>query len=194
MVAVASAPEWVIVGGAGATALLAVPSVAAVAAYRRLRGEPLPAPKPATRSLPPYGSAAREPIDRLRRSERSLHELLGIVSRSGSIPEGDVQDTSRIAAAAAASLTAVAEDVVAMERAAEGSEAAAAHLRSTITSTAARLRDGVEQYDGLVAAAALLTAPASGSAPGPASRRDALQFATDRLEGWAYGLDRLDRP
>ncbi|MDV7197858.1 hypothetical protein R4172_09805 [Rhodococcus kroppenstedtii] len=193
MVAVAAAPEWVIVGGAGATALLAVPSVAALAAYRRLRGEPLPAARPAPRALPPYGSAAREPIDRLRRSEQSLHELLGIVSRSGTVAEDDVQDTSRIAAAAAASLTAAADDVVAMERAAEGSEAAAAHLRFAIASTAARLRDGVEQYDGLVAAAALLTAPASGSAAGPASRRDALQFATDRLEGWAYGLDRLDR-
>ncbi|MBY6366392.1 hypothetical protein HQ604_06710 [Rhodococcus corynebacterioides] len=193
MVAVAAAPEWVIVGGAGTTALLAVPSVAAALAYRRLRGEPLPAARPAPRSLPPYGSAAREPMDRLRRSEQSLHELLGIVSRSGAVAEDDVQDTSRIAAAAAASLTAVADDVVAMERAASGNETAAAHLRATIPAAVRRLHEGVEQYDGLVAAAALLTAPASGSVAAQDTRRDALQFATDRLEGWAYGLDRLDR-
>jgi len=194
-VAATSAPDWLIVGGTGTTVLLGIPAVAAVAAYRRLRTTPLPPSAPARRALPPVGSAARAPVERLAASERSLHELLGILTRSGVVASEDVDDTARIAAAASASLTAVAHDIVAMERAAVGSTGAAVHLSTSITSTAARLADGVQQYDGLVAAAALLTTPgASGSLSALDSRRDALQFASDRLEGWAYGLERLQRP
>jgi hypothetical protein len=57
------------------------------------------------------------------------------------------------------------------------------------------LTDGVHQFDGLVAAAALLTAPgSSGSLTALDARRDALQFASDRLEGWAFGLEHLQKP
>lgn len=194
-VAATSAPDWIVVGGSGTTVLFAVPAVAAAAAYRRLRAQPLPAAAPVRRALPPVGSAAREPIERLAAAERSLHELTGILARSGAVAADDVHDTTRIAAAASATLTEVAHDIVAMERAALGSPAAAVHLSGSIGSTAARLTDGVHQFDGLVAAAALLTAPgSSGSLTALDARRDALQFASDRLEGWAFGLEHLQKP
>lgn len=194
-VAATSAPDWLIVGGTGSTILLAAPAVAAVATYRRLRRSPLPPPAPRRRTLPPAGSAARESMHRLVAAERSLHELLGILGRSGAVAPRDVEDTAAIASAASASLDEVAQDIVAMERAAAGSRGAAAHLEASIAATALRLGEGVDQYDGLVAAAALLTSPgSSGSLTALDTGRDALQFASDRLEGWAFGIERLQRP
>lgn len=194
-VAAASAPEWLVVGGSGMTLLLGVPAALAYASYRRLRSAPLPPAAPGRRELPPACSAAREPMTRLAGFETSLHELLAVLARAGTVPAHDLDDTARIAASASESLTSVARDIVAMERAAAASPGAARHLESSVRATAQQLTEGVEQFDSLVAAAALLTAPSTGAGDhGSQPRQDALQFASDRLEGWAFGLERLRRP
>lgn len=187
-VAAASAPEWLVVTGGGAVVVFAVPAVLAVNRYRRMRDLPLPPAAPRKRALPPWGSAARGPVQRLTGAEQSLHHLLGLVARSGAIATTDLDDTARIAAAASESLQSVAQDVVEMERAAQGSPRAAEHLSASIASAVEELDQGVDQFDELVAAAAQLTAP---GVSGPAARRDALLFASDRLRGWAFALDQL---
>ncbi|MGB7362168.1 MAG: hypothetical protein WA931_03940, partial [Rhodococcus sp. (in: high G+C Gram-positive bacteria)] len=107
-VAATSAPDWLIVGGSGTTLLLGVPAVLAASTYRRLRRKPLPSESRVRRVLPPAHSAARAHMERLAAAERSLHELLGLLTRSGSIARGDVDDTGRIAAAASSALSDVA--------------------------------------------------------------------------------------
>ncbi|QCQ93790.1 phage shock envelope stress response protein PspM [Rhodococcus sp. SGAir0479] len=191
--AVASAPDWTVVATGGAAALFAVPAVVAVGTYRRLTATPLPPAAASRRPLPPVGSAARAPMERLARAESSLHQLLGVLGRSAVVDAGELDHTGETGRAASAALRAVAADVVAMESAGRGTAAAAAHLERSITAAAGQLDVGVEQYEGLVTAAAKLTAPAQSSSYSLLGRqRDELLSASDRLEGWAEAIGEIE--
>ena len=57
--------------------------------YRWLRGEPLPPQRSrATRRLPPWGSAARQPMAALAASERGLFSLISVMERGKMLPAG----------------------------------------------------------------------------------------------------------
>lgn len=189
--ALASAPEWAMFATGGGAAVLAIPAVAALGRYRRLKGEPLPAARPVKTVLPPRTSAAYEPMNRLAGAQLSMYELSGILMRSESIDHAELSETTEVAAAAARALTDMANDIVAMERAASGSARAAGHLSATISTAAAELDNGVDQYEELVAAAARLTGPGALPTSTVAGRRAELISATDRLEGWASALAEL---
>lgn len=191
--AVASAPDWTVVATGGAAALFAVPAVAAVGTYRRLTAAPLPAATGTRRPPPPVGSAARAPMERLARAEHGLDQLLGVLRRSAVVPVEELDRTGDTARSASAALRAVAGDVVAMESAGRGTAAAAAHLERSIQAAVGQLDVGVAQYEGLVTAAAKLTAPAqSSSHPLLTGQRDELLSASDRLEGWAEAIGEVD--
>lgn len=190
--AVGSAPEWTYIATGGTAAFLAVPAVLAFGTFRRLKSQPLPAAKPVKASLPPASSAAYEPMKRLHGGERSLYELLGILSRSGSVDPAEVADTADVAAAAVETLTVRSSDIVAMERAADASPTAREHLAKAILGAADELSSGVDQYEALVAAAARVTAPNNVHTRAVGGRTSELLAATDRLEGWASALTELD--
>ncbi|QBJ98868.1 hypothetical protein ERC79_21240 [Rhodococcus sp. ABRD24] len=191
--AVASAPDWTVVATGGAAALFAVPAVVAVGTYRRLTAKPLP---PVTQSrlvLPPSGSAARMPMERLARAENSLYQLLGVLGRSASVDADELDHTGETARSAAATLRAVAADIVAMENAGRSSAAAAEHLGQSVRAAADQLGVGVDQFEDLVTAAAKMTAPAQTSSYVALDRqRQDLLSASDLLEGWAAALGELD--
>ncbi|AQA24756.1 hypothetical protein BTZ20_2439 [Rhodococcus sp. MTM3W5.2] len=189
--AAASAPEWSLIVGGGATALFAVPAVAAWRTYRRLNEIPLPARAPARRALPPVGSAAREPVGRLLGAQTGLQELLGVLTRSAVVAEEDIEQIGDTAASAAEALFAVADDVIAMERA--GSTTAGLQLGGAIEATAARLSAGVEQYEELLASVAKMTVPATADSLGALERqRSEMLSASDRLEGLAGALEEIE--
>ncbi|MFC7450068.1 phage shock envelope stress response protein PspM [Rhodococcus daqingensis] len=187
---VASAPEWSLIVGGGAAALFAVPAAAAWRTYRRLNEIPLPVRSPSWRGLPPVGSAAREPVVRLVGAQTSLHELLGVLTRSAVVAGEDIEEIGETAESAAEALHAVADDVVAMERA--GSNASGLQLGDTIDATAARLSAGVAQYEELLASVARMTAPAAADSLGALERqRSEMLAASDRLEGLAGALEEI---
>ncbi|MEU5840440.1 hypothetical protein [Rhodococcus sp. NPDC047139] len=185
--AVASAPEWTVVATGGAAAALAVPAVLSLRTFRRLDSRPLPPPLPRRRSLPPAGSVARAPMERLAANEDSLRRLLGVLVRSNSVAAEDLAEIDDAARAAASALEDVVEDVVALESAARGSAAAKAHLSVAITDAGERLGIGVDQFEELVAAAARLAATAEGNRSLTLldQRRAELIATSDKLEGWA---------
>ena len=191
--AVASAPEWTLVAAGGATAALAVPAVLAVRTFRRLDAVPLPPPPPRRRSLPPAGSVARAPMERLAANEESLRRLLGVLVRSNSVAPDDLTEIDDAARAAASALDAVVEDVVALESAAQGSAAAKTHLSAAIVDAGERLGTGVDQFEELVAAAARLAATAEGnrSLAMLDQRRAELIATSDKLESWAQSWREL---
>ncbi|MDY6998477.1 MAG: hypothetical protein SW019_17905 [Actinomycetota bacterium] len=204
---------------AGVTALLAswstpvwalfIPSPIAVGAaflatlaflrYRWLRGEPLPPPRSRTaRRLPPWGSAARQPMASLSASERGLFSLLGVMERGQLLPAGDLIELRVAAEQTAATMAATATEVVSMEKTAKSAPQSRAHLTPTINAFTAQLNRGARQYDEMVSAAAqLVSAANSGSlSSSPMSQRryrDQLVAATDRLTGWAQAFDELGR-
>ncbi len=181
-----------VMAGGGAV-VFAVPAVMALNRYRKLDAVVPPPGRPDRRSLPPPSSAAREPMERLVHSERALHGILGVLSRSAAIRPDDVEDTHRTARSAAAALHAVAVDIAEMESAAAGSRAAAPSLHRAIASAAAQLDDGVDQFEELVAAAAEVTVPgASGAVGGLATERAELVSATEKLAGLAAALGEID--
>lgn len=189
--AVASAPEWTMIATGGGAALLAVPTVFAITRYRQLKSEPLPARKPGKSMLPARHSSAYTAMNRLAGAQRSLYELTGVLQRSESIASEDILETTEVAYAAAAALTDMATDIVAMERAAESNPRAGLHLTSSISGAAGELDAGVDQYEELVEAAARLTSPTSMPSSAVATRRAELSSATDRLQGWAFALEEL---
>ncbi len=191
--AAASAPDWTMVATGGAAALFAVPAVVAFGTYRQLTATPLPPPAVSRQPLPPVGSAARAPMDRLASAESSLQQLLGVLSRSEVVDVEELDHTGETARAASAALRSVAADVVAMESAGRGTAAAATHLERSIRSAVGQLDVGVAQYEGLVTAAAKMTAPAQSSSYSLLGRqREELLSASDRLEGWAEALGEVD--
>ncbi|HEY9263448.1 MAG TPA: hypothetical protein VIQ11_02445 [Mycobacterium sp.] len=209
-----SAVFWI-----GVTALLAswstpvwalfIPSPIAVGAaflatlafirYRWLRGEPLPPQRSrAARRLPPWGSAARQPMAALAASERGLTSLLGVMERGRMLPAEDLRELRVAAEMAVATMAATATEVVSMERAINSAPQSRAHLAPTIAAFRAQLDRGAHQYNEMVSAAAqLVSAANSGTlSSSPMSQRryrDELVMATDRLTGWAQAFDELGR-
>ena len=86
--------------------------------YRWLRGEPLPPQRSrSARRLPPWGSAARQPMAALAASERGLFSLLGVMERGRMLPAEELRELSVAVNQTAATMTATANEVVSMERA-----------------------------------------------------------------------------
>ena len=86
--------------------------------YRWLRGEPLPPQRSrATRRLPPWGSAARQPMAALAASERGLFSLISVMERGRMLPAGELRELIAVANQSAATMAATADEVVSMERA-----------------------------------------------------------------------------
>ncbi|MGH3623314.1 MAG: phage shock envelope stress response protein PspM [Sciscionella sp.] len=140
--------------------------------------------------LPSVGSAAREPMQRLRECETSFAELLRQLwsdNGSGPVPRDAVRDAAAAADDAAAAVRKLADQL----RAVEGARNAAptserAQLAAAVRELRARLDDGVQGYGRLVAAAGRVVA-ASASPDAHAGLTD----ATDNLQGLASALQEL---
>ncbi len=163
--------------------------------YRWLRGEPLP-PRRSARRLPPWGSAARQPMAALAASERGFFSLLGVMERGRMLPADELRELTVAADQTAATMAATANEVVSMERAISSAPQSQSHLAPTITAFTTQLDHGARQYNEMVTAAAQLVSAANtgsmSSSPMSQQRyRDELVNATDRLMGWAQAFDEL---
>jgi hypothetical protein len=165
--------------------------------YRWLRGEPLPPQRSrATRRLPPFGSAARQPMAALAASERGLFSLLSVMEHGRMMPADELRELAAVANQSAATMAATASEVVSMERAIANAPQSRNHLAPTIAAFTTQLDNGARQYNDMVTAAAQLVSAANtgpmSSSPMSAQRyRDELVNATDRLTGWAQAFDEL---
>ncbi|GGM38010.1 hypothetical protein GCM10012275_06310 [Longimycelium tulufanense] len=194
--AILQAPPEVIVGGGGFTALFTALAVSAGLRLRKLNRSPLPEPTAVPPELPPVGSAAREPMERLAGAEQSLNELLRQLRAPGSagvaaVPTESVSDTEASARAAADALRAVAARLRAVELARDAAPSGEREpLSADVRKLRARLDDGVDDYGRLVAAAGrAVAASADGADQAP---RSVLADATDRLAGLAVALRELN--
>jgi hypothetical protein len=190
-----STPAWAlpIPGGIGVGA--AFLATLCFLRYRWLKAEPLP-PQRSMRRLPPWGSAARQPMAALTSAERGMFSLLGVMQRGRMLPDDELREVTLAANQTAATMAATATDLVSMERAAGASPQSRAHLTPTIRAFSAQLETGVRQYNEMVTAAAQLVSAANSgtmsSSPMSAQRyRHELGTATDRLNGWAQAFDEL---
>ncbi|QRP48742.1 hypothetical protein [Amycolatopsis sp. FDAARGOS 1241] len=162
---------------------------------RELKKHQLPAAATAPAPpLPPAGSAAREPMERLAESEASLGELLRQLSVPTSlgttaVPEISVADARTTALEAAAALRGLASRIQAIER---GRNSAPARERAALDAAIAKMReqldDGIEAYGSLVAAAGRAVAASS---DGMGTSKQSLTDATDHLAGLALALREL---
>ena len=161
---------------------------------RELKRTPLPAAPAGPPPLPPAGSAAREPMERLTECEASLSELLrqlSVPSSVGTTPVSgvSVEDARQTAVEAAAALRGLAARIQAIER---GRNSAPAREQAALDAAVGKLReqldDGLEGYRGLVAAAGHTVAASS---DGLVTSKQALTDATDRLAGLAMALREL---
>ncbi|HWL97732.1 MAG TPA: hypothetical protein VNP20_10310 [Nocardioidaceae bacterium] len=142
-------------------------------------------------ALPPKGSAAREPMQRLAEAEKALTQVLaqlsGTASMPASVPVESVAQAQATSAEAATALRAVSGQLVAVELA---KDHAPPLERGPLVEGIARLREqldeGLDGYRSLVAAAGRVVA--ASSAPGP--KRE-LTEATDHLAGLAVALREL---
>ncbi|GFG49597.1 hypothetical protein CQY20_19235 [Mycolicibacterium agri] len=165
--------------------------------YRWLRKEPLPPPRSrATRKLPPWGSAARQPMAALAASERGLFSLISVMERGKMLPQDELRELVAVANQSAATMAATAAEVVSMERAIANAPQSRSHLAPTISAFTAQLENGARQYNDMVTAAAQLVSaanngPMSSSPMSQRRYRDELVNATDRLTGWAQAFDEL---
>src|ERR1700712_1897431 len=114
--------------------------------YRWLKRSPLP-PERRVRRLPPWGSGARQPIAALNSAERGLFSLLGVMERGRMLPDDELRDVVAAADLTSATMTATANELVAMEKAATAAPQSRVHLTPTIRAFAAQLDSGVRQYD-----------------------------------------------
>ena len=175
----------------------AIPATLLLLRYRWLRGEPLPAQRPAsTRRLPPPSSAARPAMYALGASERGFFSLLGVLERGNMLPAPEIRELTAAASKSASAMAATAAEVVSMERAADCTPQSRSYLAPTINAFTAQLSSGVRQYNEMVTAAAHLVSSVNGDAAAPFSEsrqryRDELVGATDRLVGWAQAFDEL---
>lgn len=150
----------------------------AVWAYRRLAEVRAYVPPPAA---PRRMSSARPAIDRLGRAVATLRALL---ARLGSAADG----TASEAASAERSLRELAARVDAVEGALTVTPVEVhAGLYDARATLLARLDEGTQAYELLVAAAAQCVAASAGD-PGDAFARRRLEEATERLHGLAAGL------
>ncbi|MEV0049988.1 hypothetical protein AB0H34_05780 [Saccharopolyspora shandongensis] len=156
--------------------------------YRRLMRTPLPEPQPEPAALPPQGSAARVPMQRLRDAEQSLrHALTQLTSAGAGSAAADARATADIAAA---ELRRVAERIVAVEAAIpHAPEAQKPALQADVQRLREELDEGLDGYGGLVAAAGRAVA-----ASGAPEQKYLMQDATDRLAGLAAGLREIFGP
>jgi len=141
-----------------------------------------------TTAIPPKGSAAREPMQRLGEAEMALSQVLDQLSvPSASVPPESVTQAQATSAEAATALRAVAAQLVAVEVARDH---APPLERGPLVEGVARLREqldeGLDGYRSLVAAAGRVVA--ASSAPGP---KQELTEATDHLAGLAVALREL---
>lgn len=170
------------VAGGSVTTLAVLGTAAAGVRLVRLRRAPLPAPP--TPALPPSGSAAREPVQRLAAAEASLSDLLAVLARPGPggplLPADSIRSTRDAADHALASLRATADSLLAVERAA---------LSQAVEGLRRQLEEGTDEVGALVAAAGRAVAAGETETP-PAELTD----ATDRLAGLAAALHDLVRP
>ena len=132
----------------------------------------------------------------LASAERGLFSLLGVMERGRMLPQDELRDVVCAANQTVATMTATANEVVSMERAANAAPASRVHLTPTIRAFVAQLDSGVRQFDEMVEAAAKLVSAANSgslsSSPMSAQRyRYELGNATDRLAGWAQAFDEL---
>lgn len=139
-------------------------------------------------AIPPKGSAAREPMQRLGEAEMALAQVLDQLSGpSASVPPESVAQAQTTSAEAATALRAVAAQLMAVELARDH---APPLERGPLVDGVARLREqldeGLDGYRSLVAAAGRVVA--ASSAPGP--KRE-LTEATDHLAGLAVALREL---
>jgi hypothetical protein len=186
-----STPVWGLIITGSIAIGTAVPATLWLLRYRWLRGETLPPQRQVSgRRLPPPGSVARPAISALGASERGLHSLLGVIDRGKLLPPEEIRELTAAAGRSAATMTATASEVAAMERAAGDNPDSRYYLAPTINALTAQLNCGVRQYNEMVTAAAQLV---SSAGPGMAQQRyrDELVGATDRLIGWAQAFEEL---
>ena len=194
-----STPVWALLITGLIAAGAAFPATLFFLRYRWLKASPLPPQRSrATRRLPAWGSAARQPMAALAASERSWFSLLGVMERGRMLPAGELRELTAVANQTAATLAATANEVVSMERAMNVTPQSRAHLTPTINAFTTQLDHGVRQYNEMVTAAAQLVSAANtgsmSSSPMSQQRyRDELVSATDRLTGWAQAFDELGR-
>jgi hypothetical protein len=189
-----STPVWALFIPAPIAVGAAFLATLAFLRYRWLRGEPLPPQR--SRRLPPWGSAARQPMAALAASERALFSLLGVLERGRMLPAEELRELSAAANQTSATMAATAHEVVSMERAVRSAPQSRSHLTPTITAFSAQLDHGARQFNEMVTAAAQLVSAANAgsltSSPMSQQRyRDELVNATDRLLGWAQAFDEL---
>jgi hypothetical protein len=189
-----STPVWALFIPAPIAVGAAFLATLAFLRYRWLRGEPLPPQR--SRRLPPWGSAARQPMAALAASERALFSLLGVLERGRMLPADELRELSAAANQTTSTMAATANEVVSMERAIRSAPQSRAHLVPTINAFTAQLSNGARQYNEMVTAAAQLvsaanTGPMSSSPMSQQRYRDELVNATDRLMGWAQAFDEL---
>ncbi|MCV7423304.1 hypothetical protein H7K45_22380 [Mycobacterium yunnanensis] len=188
-------PAWVLPIPASIAVGAAFLATLAGLRYRWLKRSPLP-PERRVRRLPPWGSAARQPLAALNSAERGLFSLLGVMERGRMLPADELREVAAVANQTAATMTATANEVVSMEKAANAAPQSRVHLTPTIRAFAAQLEGGARQYDEMVEAAARLVSAAnsgsmSTSAMSAQRQRHELGHATDRLAGWAQAFDEL---
>jgi hypothetical protein len=189
-----STPVWALFIPAPIAVGAAFLATLAFLRYRWLRGEPLPPQR--SRRLPPWGSAARQPMAALAASERALFSLLGVLERGRMLPAEELRELSAAANQTSATMAATAHEVVSMERAVRSAPQSRSHLTPTITAFSAQLDHGARQFNEMVTAAAQLvsavnTGSMSSSPMAQQRYRDELVTATDRLLGWAQAFDEL---
>ncbi|MCG5433847.1 hypothetical protein LV457_16350 [Mycobacterium sp. MYCO198283] len=188
-------PPWTLAITGSIAAAAAFPATLFLLRYRWLRREPLPSPRPgAGRAMPPPYSAARPAMVALSSAERGLFSMLGVLERSRLLPADELRDLTDVARQSAATITATATEVVAMERAASLHPRSQLHLAPTIDAFVAQLDRGMAQYNEMVGAVAQLVSSVNAGAGSPIARqryRHELADATDRMLGWAQAYDEL---
>jgi hypothetical protein len=143
---------------------------------------PRPARAARAAPLPPVGSAARGPLQRLAERERVLADLLAHLGPAA-------EDPRLVAAGAAAALRTHGARMAAVEAARHGAAPASrAGLDTALAVLARQLDDGVAGYDALVAAAAAAVAASATLQAGDPVLAQRLTDATDALAGLAQGL------
>jgi hypothetical protein len=145
----------------------------------------------ATTTLPPKGSAAREPMKNLAEAEKALTHVLAQLSGNAglpaSVPVDSVAQAQATSAEAATALRAVAAQLVAVELARDHAPPLErGPLVEGVQQLREQLDEGLDGYRSLVAAAG--RAVAASTAPGP---KQELTEATDHLAGLAVALREL---
>ncbi|MGC7100090.1 phage shock envelope stress response protein PspM [Amycolatopsis lurida] len=182
-----------VLGGAAGAIAFSTLGVRSATRLRQLNRMEVPA-STAPPPLPPSGSAARRPMERLAESEASLRELLrqlAVPSTTGvtAVPEVSVEDARNTADEAAKSLRGLAARIQAIERARNAApQGERAALDGAVRTLAEQLDDGLEGFGALVAAAGRTVAASS---DGIGTSKEALTDATDRLAGLAIALREL---